>query len=236
MKTIIIYGIEHKGNTYNAVQLFKNNLNLNENDVTEYFLPKDMPYFCVGCNNCFMKGEEFCPYQKYITPIKEAILNAELIILASPVYLSHITGQMKTLLDHFAFQYMNHRPNKLMFSKTALVVSIAAGVGMKSAIKDMTGSLEYWGISRIYNFGFAVHASNWNEITDANKLKIEQMVKKISNKILLKKNERIKPNHKIKGLFYLFRMLHNKSFLIPYDRDYWKSQGWLDKKRPWRNK
>jgi hypothetical protein len=29
-------------------------------------------------------------------------------------------------------------------------------------------------------------------------------------------------------------MLHKKSYLIPYDKDYWKSQGWLDKERPWK--
>jgi multimeric flavodoxin WrbA len=193
-----------------------------------------MPYFCIGCNNCFFKGEEFCPFQKYVTPIKDAILNAELIILASPVHLFHITGQMKTLLDHFGFQFMNHRPNKLMFSKTALVVSTAAGMGMKTALKDMIGSLEYWGISRIYKFGFAVQASDWNEITEKNRQKIERIIKKISNKILLKKNKKVKPSCKVKGLFYIFRMLHKKSYLIPYDTNYWKSQGWLDKTRPWK--
>jgi len=191
LKTVIIYGIEHKGNTYNTVQLFKKSLGLNENDIIEYFLPKDMPNFCIGCNNCFMKGEDFCPSQKYVAPIKEAILKAELIILASPVYLFHITGQMKVFLDHFGFQFMNHRPNRSMFSKTALVVSIAAGAGMGSAIKDMAESLRYWGISRIYKFGFAVLASNWDEIAEKNKQKMYRTIKKLSNKIISKANKKI---------------------------------------------
>jgi len=234
LKTVIIYGVEHKGNTYNAVQLFKKSLGLNENDIIEYFLPKDMPYFCIGCNNCFVKGEEYCPSQKYVTPVKEAILNAELIILASPVYLFHITGQMKVFFDHFGFQFMNHRPNKSMFSKTALVVSIAAGAGMGSAIKDMAGNLRYWGISTIYKFGFAVFASNWDEITEKNKQKMYRKIKEISNKIMLGTNKKNRPNCIIKGLFYIFRMLHKKSYLLPYDKEHWKSQGWLDKNRPWK--
>jgi multimeric flavodoxin WrbA len=233
MKTVIIYGIEHKGSTYNVVQLFKNRLGIHDDNLKEFFLPKNMPHFCVGCNNCFMKGEVFCPHNDYVAPIKEAIINAELIILASPVYLFHVTGQMKTLLDHFGFQFMNHRPNKSMFSKTALVVSIAAGAGMNSAIKDMTGSLEYWGVSQIYKFGFAVFASNWNEISKKNKFKIERQIEKISKTILAKINDK-KPKLKIKGLFYLFRMMHKKTDSIAHDKEYWKNQGWLDKKRPWK--
>jgi len=233
MKTTIIYGVDHKGCTYNVVQLFKRYLNISGNDLTEYFLPKDSPNFCIGCKNCFMKGEEHCPHQNYITPIKEAISNAELIILASPVYLFHVSGQMKALLDHFGFQFMNHRPNKSMFSKTALAVTTAAGSGMMSAIKDMKESLQYWGVSRIYKFGSAVFAVNWDEITEKNKQKIEGKIKNISKKILLKTNK-VKPNLKIKGLFYLFRTLHKKSFLIPFDKDYWQKNGWLNKNRPWK--
>jgi multimeric flavodoxin WrbA len=233
MKTVIIYGIEHKGNTYNTVQLFKNALDVHGDNLTEFFLPKDMPYFCAGCNNCFMKGEEYCPHHDDVTPIKEAISGADLIILASPVYLFHVTGQMKAFLDHFGFQFMNHRPNKSMFSKTALVVSTAAGAGMRSAIKDMAGSLEYWGVSRIYKFGFAVFAANWNEIAKKKKLIIERKINDISKKIIRKRNK-VKPGIKTKGLFYLFRMMHKKFDSIAHDKEYWIKNGWLDRNRPWK--
>jgi len=234
MKTVIIYGIEHKGSTYNVVQLFKNYLNISDNDLMEFYLPKDMPHFCLGCYNCFMKGEELCPHHDYITPIKEAIWNAEFVIFASPVYVLHVTGQMKALLDHFAFQFMLHRPNKSMFSKTVLAVSIAAGGGIGSAIKDMTGSLTYWGVSRIFKFGTGVFASKWEEVSEKNKQKIERKVKKLSGKI----SSGIKnpsPGLKTKGLFYIFRMLHKKMQLIPYDREHWIKHGWLEKSRPWKN-
>ena len=235
MKTVIIYGIEHKGSTYNVVQLFKKQLNIRDDDLIEFFLPKDLPHFCIGCCNCFMKGEELCPHREYVTPIKEAIWNADLIILASPVYVFHVTGQMKALLDHFAFQFMAHRPNKSMFSKTVLAVSIAAGGGISSAIKDMTGSLTYWGISRIFTFGSAVYAAKWEDVTEKNKHKIERKVKKLSSKIK-SKIHKTNPGLKTKGLFYLFRMIQKKMELIPYDREYWKKQGWLEKNRPWKTK
>jgi multimeric flavodoxin WrbA len=232
MKTAIIYGVGHKGSTYNAVQLFKNRLNINEDDISEFSLPKDMPHFCVGCNNCFMKGEEFCPHREYVTPIKNALWDAELIILASPVYVFHVTGQMKALLDHLGFQFMSHRPNKFMFSKTALVVSTAAGGGMRTAINDMALSLSYWGVSKIFKFGYAVYATGWEDVAENRKLKIERKIKNISRKIL-SKSKKIKPSIKTKIIFSIFRMMQKK-FGIPYDKNYWKEQGWLDKKRPWK--
>ena len=214
MKTVIIYGIEHKGSTYNVVQLFKSQLSISENDIMEFYLPKDLPHFCMGCNNCFIKGEEFCPHKDYVTPIKEAIYNAELIILASPVYVFHVTGQMKAFLDHFAFQWMAHRPNKSLFSKTALVVSIGANGGMSSTIKDMKLSLTYWGISRVFSFGYGVFAAKWEDVTEKNRIKIDRKTKIISNKIKAKINKK-KPSIKMKILFYIFRMVQKKYEFIP---------------------
>ena len=58
-------------------------------------------------------------------------------------------------------------------------------------------------------------------------------VKKISSKIKLKIHKP-NPGLKTKGLFYIFRMIHKKMELIPYDREHWKKHGWLEKKRPWK--
>jgi len=232
MKTVIIYGVEHRGSSYNAVQLFKNKLNLEDKEVTEYFLPKDLPHFCVGCNNCFMKGEELCPHRDYVTPIKETLYNAELIILASPVYVFHVSGQMKAFLDHLAFQFMVHRPNKTFFSKTALVISIGAGGGMSSTIKDMTLCLKNWGVSNIFTFGFAIFAVKWEDVSEKKRLKIEQKIEKISKNIQSKINKK-KPGLKIKLMFLFFRYMQKKFGYIPYDKAYWEGNGWLAGARPW---
>jgi multimeric flavodoxin WrbA len=59
MNILVVYGTEHKGSTYNIVQLFLKKL-LGENDkLTEFYLPKDMPHFCQGCALCFIKVKAF---------------------------------------------------------------------------------------------------------------------------------------------------------------------------------
>jgi len=232
MNIVVIYGAEHKGSTYNIAQLLIKDLGSQTDSLKEFFLPKDMPYFCCGCTACFMKGEQNCPHCNEINPIREAMFNADLLIFASPVYVLHVTGQMKAFLDHFGYLYMVHRPNKKMFSKMAVVISTAAGAGMKSTNKDITDSLYFWGVGRIFTFGKAVRAINCQGVGDKDKVGIEKEIKKSSGKISKLVN-RVTPNLKIKAIFYMSRFLHKKINMNKIDKDYWQDKGWLGSARPW---
>lgn len=233
MKITVIYGTERRSSTYNIAQQFIGKLNSNEDEVNEFFLPRDLPNFCRGCGQCFLKDKSKCADYKYVEPILKAIEECDLIIFATPVFVYHVTGQMKTLLDHFAFQWMIHRPNESMFKKQALIISTAAGGGTKSAMKDISDSLWYWGVGRTYKYGINVRAANWKDVSEKNKDKIKTDVDKISSKIL-KEEEKNNPNLKVKGLFYAMRLMHKKVELSKVDRDYWTEKGWLGKKRPWK--
>ncbi len=233
MKIFVVYGTEHMGSTYNITQLFLNKLRKQESYVTEFFLPKDMPHFCRGCSQCFMKGEEYCPHYEKVDKIKAAMEKADLLIFSSPVYVFHTTGQMKTLLDHFGYQWMVHRPNKTMFNKMALIISTAAGAGMKSTNKDISDSLFFWGVGRIFKYGKGVAAINWEGVNEKNKLKISNDVEKISSKIL-NSYKNVTPSIKVKLLFYIMRIAQKKGGFNKADLEYWKKQGWLENVRPWK--
>lgn len=233
MKITLIYGTERKGSTYNIAQLFLNRLRDEKSDVTEIFLPKDMPHFCKGCSMCFMKGEEYCPDYEQVNKIRIALEKADLLIFASPVYVYHTTGQMKALLDHFGYQWMVHRPNKAMFGKIALVISTAAGAGMKSTNKDIADSLTFWGIARIFRYGKGVAAIDWNSVSDDKKSAIYKDVDKISSKII-KKFKNVTPSIKVKALFYAMRIAQKRGGFNKTDVEYWKEQGWLGSLRPWK--
>jgi len=232
IKVAVIYGTERKGSTYNITRLFLKKMKIEDKNITEFFLPKDMPHFCIGCGNCFIKGETFCPHYADVTKIEEAMLNSELLIFSSPVYVYHVTGQMKTLLDHFGYQWMIHRPNEKMFNKMALVISTAAGGGMKSTNKDIVDSLIYWGVGRIFQYGKGVAAINWEGVSDKKKITIQKEVEKLSAKIL-NTSKYVTPSIKIKTKFYIMRSLHKKIGFSDIDVTYWKEKGWLEKSRPW---
>ena len=128
MQITIIHGQSHKGSTYHIARMLAEKLGDN---ITEFFLPRDFGTFCVGCTNCFEKAENMCPHYEALKPITEALDRADVIILASPVYVYHVTGAMKNFLDHYGYRWMVHRPEERMFRKQAVCISTAAGGGMK---------------------------------------------------------------------------------------------------------
>jgi multimeric flavodoxin WrbA len=118
MKTCLIHGTMRKGSTYHITKMILDKLDSDlNNEVTEFFLPKDMPNFCVGCYQCIFKGEQLCPHASSVNKIHQAMVDADLIIITSPVYVFDVSGQLKAMFDHFGYQWMSHRPNKTMFNK-----------------------------------------------------------------------------------------------------------------------
>jgi multimeric flavodoxin WrbA len=193
-----------------------------------------MGSFCIGCANCFSKGEAFCPHYEKVEPIRSAMEQADIVVFTTPVYVLRAPGQMKTLLDHFAFLFMTHRPNPAMFSKTAVIFSTGAGGGTKSAMKDISTSLKFWGTAKIHKFGTAVFASEWDQVSDKTKKKIEAKLNRLVKKIR-RKAGKVKPGISTKLLFAAFRLFHKKMKVCEKDVEYWEASGWLSKGRPWKD-
>lgn len=232
MKIAVVYGTQRKGSTYHIVRQFLEQLNAEPANTSEFFLPRDMPFFCRGCFQCINNSGE-CPDSAYVKPVLRAMEEADLLIFASPVYVYHASGQMKAFLDHFAFQWMPHRPDKTMFGKQALIVSTAAGAGTKSTIRDIYDSMLFWGVAKTYRYGKNVAAASWENVSAKKKEQIQSEVSGLAAKIK-RQRPRLKPAWKVRALFYAMRFMHKKFAFSEPDAAYWKAQGWTGKARPWR--
>lgn len=238
MKIAIFNGSDKKGCTWNLKNMFMDSLG-NGHEVVEFFMPKDLPVFCKGCATCALKGVEFCPNREYLIPIRKAIEEADLLVFTSPVYVFHITGALKNLLDHLFPYWMPHRPEAVMMSKQAVVITDCLGMGNKSTAKTINHSLDYWGVGRRYNLGFKLMGTIfWDEVTEKRKAKFEKKIDKTAKKVL-QKSENVKPRFKIKMLFRVFTMsqkIISKKYNTYDGLDYkhWKANGWLDGKKPWK--
>ena len=158
--------------------------------------------------------------------------DADVIILASPVYVFHATGAMKAFLDHYGYRWMVHSPEGSMFRKQGVCIATAAGAGIKSTLKDMSHSLFFWGVARIYQYGVAVAATDWNGVSAEKKAAINKKTTMIAKQI----NSRVghvKPDLRTKGMFYIMRMMQKKGW-NSRDVKHWEEHGWLEKKRPWK--
>ena len=232
VKITVIYGTQRraKSGTYNIAQQFIKLLSMGD-DVTEFFLPQDMPNFCRGCFQCFTDYRN-CPDYRYLKPITDAMNKADLLIITAPVYVYHVPGQVKAFLDHFAYAWMAHQPNPHMFKKQVLLISTAAGAGTKSTLKDLKDSMTFWGVARIHTFGRNVRAIDWDGVNDKTKLQIQKDIEELSKKIISRAND-LQPSLKVKGLFYVMRSMHKKYQFNPVDVAHLKEHGWLEKARPW---
>ena len=228
MKITIIHGQSHRGSTYHIAKMLAEKL---KGEIAEFFLPREFSSLCIGCTNCFAKSETLYPHYEKLKPITEAIDNADVIILASPVYVYHVTGAMKVFLDHYGYRWLVHRPEESMFSKQAVCISTAAGGGMKSTNKDMADSTFYWGVAKTYKYGVGVREVSWNRVNDKIKNKIEKKTTSLAKRIR-KNYGSVKPSIKTKAFFSVMRLVQKNGW-NETDSNYCHEKACTGKKRPW---
>ena len=231
MNILTIYATPHKGNTYAVTQLFLDNFKDGNNRFDEITLPTDMNNICMGCGNCILKGEEFCPHNKVIAPLLDKMLKADLLVFTSPVFVGSISSGLKAFLDHFGYLFMVHRPNAEMFNKVAMVITVAAGSDIKRTTKLIKNSTFYWGVAKTYNYGITCMKLGGNYDESKKKDKVKKAINKKAKKVK-KALKNPKPGFKTKFFFKIFSMVQKHPW-NKTDGDYWKNQGWLDGKKPY---
>ncbi len=230
MRITLIHGQNHKGSTYHIGRMLTEKF---ENaDIQEFFLPKDLNHFCMGCYKCIDRDKD-CPFYDEKNQIMKSVENAELLIFTTPTYCMHASASMKAFIDLTFTYWMYHRPRKCMFSKKAVVISTAAGAGTKSAIKDITNALFYWGVPYVKQYGISVQAMSWEQVAIGKKCKIEKDMEKMANSI---KKGKVRVGIKTKFMFNIMRMMQIKGWGSgDAEKEYWSKSGWLDKERPWKH-
>lgn len=118
--------------------------------------------------------------------------------------------------------------------KIGLTVSSSAGAPPKSVTKSMARQLKWMGVAKCYQFPLASMAANVTMLSDKKKLEIEKTAEKLARKI---KSVKAKPSIITKMMFYMFGAMqkNDKTAWNPTDCDWWKSKGFLDGKKPWKN-
>ncbi|MCP4607085.1 MAG: flavodoxin family protein [Planctomycetes bacterium] len=75
---------------------------------------------CIGCYQCLKTSK--CSFQDDMTEIRALIEDAELVVLASPLYWCGVTGLMKTFIDRLFFYY-HPQTKPLITGKRALILT-----------------------------------------------------------------------------------------------------------------
>ena len=232
MKIVVINDTPVHGVTYHMKELFLKYIG-SENEVVEFY-PRDMPQFCMGCKNCFMNGEEKCPHYESVNAIWTAVLDADLLVFAYPVYALRAPASVKSLLDHFCVHWMVHRPNPKIFEKTAVIITNSVGAPNGSAQKDVRTSLSWMGVSKIFASGAGMMGDIYLEkMTAYHKAMLSRKMCKLADKV-----SSIKPcKHKsvsVHMIFLMCKLQHKmvlKSETQPsLDNAHYIRNGWIKEK------
>lgn len=226
----MVHGQNHKESSYNIGRILCESISCTK-EVEEFFLPRDLNHFCLGCYAC-IEDETKCPYYKEKNLIMTAVENADLLIFTTPNYCMGPSAPMKAFMDLTFTYWLPHKPRACMFSKRAVVISTTAGAGASKAIKPLSRMLSYWGISSIRSYGVAVSAMKWRDVANNKKAKIRKDILKLAEQLSQKGN--VTTSIKTKLLFTIMTKMQKGNLgSSPTERLYWEKQGWFNGNKPW---
>jgi multimeric flavodoxin WrbA/putative sterol carrier protein len=147
-RAVAVNGSPHEGfgNTSQMLAMLRDNLSREGVELEEIFLSQYQIGFCTGCATCLETGD--CWVRDDYKSVVRPVLEADAVILASPVYIFNITAQMKTFLDR-SLGY-GHRPRGTW--KPGLALTVSAGYGETWAADYLSRVLRFFGAFPVGKF------------------------------------------------------------------------------------
>ena len=118
-KIVIISSSPRRGGNSDILcDEFASGAKLSGNDVTKIFLKDKNIGFCTGCGACSEHGLP-CPQRDDANEVVQAMIDADIIVMATPVYFYTMAAQLKTLIDRCCARYTEITNKKFYFVVTA---------------------------------------------------------------------------------------------------------------------
>jgi len=194
-----------------------------QNFEIEWGFPQDFRIdSCMGCNRCF--AETKCIYDDDINLLQRKTLESDILIIASPVYLHYMTGDLKLILDRFAWWAHTLR----LQGKPVVVLSTCSTNGTKTVIEPLSNLITYMG-------GNVIATANAAEIPNQinNKEWMEKVTNEISERIKYHSNKLPQSNPYIEKVFAITKPIMEQQLILGdeyKEGQYWKETGMIQYK------
>ncbi len=151
MKITVITGSAHKKGTSAAlVNEFIRGAEESGNEVFRFDAAFKKIHGCIGCNRCHVT-EDGCVYKDDMELLNPYLLEADVVVFATPIYYYNMNGQLKTVIDRFfANDQKIHGNKKVIFITTMADDTITSAEGANLSFKNMAAFLD-WEIIEILN-------------------------------------------------------------------------------------
>ena len=103
---ILVGRMRKNGNTARLAQSFADGAVQNNNVEIVYVADYNVNP-CIGCNSCFVREGNKCFQDDDMVKIYEKLRNADIVVIASPVYFYGISAQLKAIVDRLHIPMRN---------------------------------------------------------------------------------------------------------------------------------
>lgn len=159
-KVVILHGSPRvSGNSDILVSAFKKGAEEADNIVKKISFPMKFINYCKGCLGCISSG--VCVIHDDMSKILEDMVDADVIVFASPIYFNTISGQMKTMIDRLTpkAKQLNDKEFYFLFSAACDNQEL-----LNPAVCELRGFLSCIGAENEKGIVFGLNAESEGEI------------------------------------------------------------------------
>ena len=146
MRIIVLNGSPRpKGNTKQMVDAFREGAESAGHRVDVIDVCKKKIAGCLACEYCHTKGNGACVQKDDMQEVYSLLGEADMLVIASPIYYHGVSGQLKCALDRFYSAAYPRKPRNL--KKVAMILSSGDPEMYDGAMFSYKGDfLEYLGL------------------------------------------------------------------------------------------
>lgn len=146
MKILILNGSPHpNGSTKQMIDAFSKGAKTAGHHIDIIDVCKKNISGCLACEYCHTKGKGECIQKDDMQEVYKFLKEAEMLVIASPIYYHGISGQLKCVIDRFYSAAYPCKPKNL--KKAAIILSSGASNMYEGALFSFKGDfLDYLGL------------------------------------------------------------------------------------------
>ena len=146
MRILVLNGSPRpKGNTKQMVEAFRDGAVSSGHQVDVVDVCRKKIGGCIACEYCHTKGKGACIQKDDMQEVYALLKDAEMLVIASPIYYHGISGQLKCVIDRFYSAAYPAKPPRL--KKAAMILSSGVGGMYEGALFSFKGDfLDYLGL------------------------------------------------------------------------------------------
>lgn len=155
------------GNSHKLCEEFKRGAEETGNEVELISLRENKINYCIACYSCRNTGK--CFQNDGMNEIIEKMIDADVLVFATPIYFYDVAGQLKTFIDRILPQYTKIRDKDFYFIATCAdgrKEAISSSLQTINGFLDCVSNVNLKGVvygTGLYNVGEAENSNKSKE-------------------------------------------------------------------------